>query len=255
MKYALIGRGRMGQVVDRVARARGHECILTVDPAGEPEGESSAGTLSQADLEGVEVAFEFTTPDTAEENVSRLVEAGVPVVCGTTGWSPGSDLDKRCHGARTAVVIAPNFSVGVNLFFLLARDAARRIGTIGGYNDWIIETHHRGKIDAPSGTAARLAAIISEADPRHPKIMAGDPDGGVGEDVLHVASVRAGHEPGHHVAGFDGPDDCIELHHRLRNRDGLARGAVLAAEWIPGRIGRFQFGDVLENLLEEGPLV
>ncbi len=262
MNYALVGRGRMGSAVDRVAREQGHRPVLTVDPdrsrtCGD-QGGTQVATLQEADWKEVEVAFEFTRPDAAEGNVAWLLDAGVPVVCGTTGWTPTPELERKCRSAGIAAVIAPNFSIGVNLFLQVARDAARRIGALAasghseGYRDWILETHHRGKKDAPSGTAILLAQAVSGADPRRPVVVEGDPAGGVGPDALHVASLRAGYEPGHHVVGFDGPDDQIELHHRLRNRDGLARGAVLAAEWLKGRTGLFDFHAVLSDLLEKG---
>ncbi len=135
---------------------------------------------------------------------------------------------------------------------MVVRDAAARFGAAGGYCDWILESHHRGKADAPSGTAKRLAEIVSAADPRSPKVVEGNPEGRLNQEVVHVASLRAGHEPGMHAVGFDSLHDEVELRHRLRNRDGLALGAVLAAEWLGGRSGLFDFQPVLLDLIEKG---
>ena len=251
MNYALVGRGRMGRTVERLAGERGHRLALVVDPAP-GEGAPSAPGVADADFNGIDVAFEFTLPGEAAGNVEALVAAGVPVVCGTTGWTPGPELHRRACERNVGVVVAPNFSVGVNLFFMVVRDAAARFGAAGGYGDWILESHHRGKAAAPSGTAKRLAEIVSAADPRSPMVVEGNPEGSLPESAIHVASLRAGHEPGMHAVGFDSVHDEVEFRHRLRNRDGLALGAVLAAEWLAGRSGLFDFQPVLLDLIEKG---
>ena len=251
MNYALVGRGRMGQAVERLAGERGHRLALVVDPAP-GQGAPSAPAVGHADFTGIDVAFEFTLPGEAPGNVDALVAAGVPVVCGTTGWTPDPRLHHRAREKNVAVVVAPNFSVGVNLFFMVVWDAAARFGAAGGYGDWILESHHRGKVDAPSGTARKLAEIVSAADPRSPRVVEGNPEGRLPQDALHVASVRTGNEPGMHTVGFDSLHDEVELRHRLRNRDGLALGAVLAAEWLAGRSGLFDFQPVLLDLIEKG---
>lgn len=249
MKYALVGCGRMGRAVDRLAAERGHTRGVVVDPAGDV---GSCPALDEADLSGIDLAFEFTLPNQAESNVEQLVRAGIPVVCGTTGWEPGPGLHALARERQVGVVVAPNFSVGVNLFFMVVRDAAARFGAAGGYADWILESHHRGKADAPSGTARRLAEIVAAADPRCPGVVEGPPAGRLPEETVHVASLRSGHDPGTHSVGFDSLHDEVQLRHRLRNRDGLALGAVLAAEWLAGRSGLFDFQPVLLDLIKKG---
>jgi 4-hydroxy-tetrahydrodipicolinate reductase len=251
MNYALVGRGRMGCAVERLAGERGHRLALVVDPTP-GEGAPSVSSIREADFTGIDVAFEFTLPGEAAGNVEALVAAGVAVVCGTTGWVPDPRLGRVAKERNIGVIVAPNFSVGVNLFFMVVRDAAARFGAAGGYDDWILESHHRGKADAPSGTARQLAKIISDADPRSPGVVEGNPEGSLPRETIHVASLRAGHEPGMHAVGFDSLHDEVELRHRLRNRDGLALGAVLAAEWIDGKAGLFDFQPVLLDLIEKG---
>ena len=252
MKFALIGYGKMGRAIETIARERGHELVGIVDPAG--GGRRVRKRLDGSTLGGAEVAFEFTQPSTAESNVIRLLEAGVAVVCGTTGWSPGSaELSKALRGSKVGAIVAPNFSLGMNLFYMAVAEAAGTLGRVGMYDAFVVESHHRGKLDAPSGTAAHLAAILQEAAPEYSTVQFGCPaEGGVSGGSIHVASVRAGHEPGVHTVGFDGPHDQISLTHRGRGRGGLALGAVVAGEWIVKRRGLHGFEDVLEDFLGKG---
>jgi 4-hydroxy-tetrahydrodipicolinate reductase len=149
--------------------------------------------------------------------------------------------------------VAPNFSVGMNLFYRVVTEAARAFGSVGLYDAFILESHHRGKPDAPSGTAARLATVVQEAAPSYSTVQFGCPaEGAVSRDSIHVASVRAGHEPGVHTVGFDGPYDQISLTHRGRGRGGLALGAVLAGEWIAKRRGLHGFDRVLAEIPAKG---
>ena len=251
MKYAMIGYGRMGRAVDVQARERGHERVAIVDldaPDAQPRIEPDR--LVQAD-----VAFEFTVAKAAEDNLLALVRAGVSVVCGTTGWEPSAILRTALDASSVGVVLAPNFSVGVNLFFRIVDHAARLLATLGLHDPFIQEAHHRGKLDAPSGTARRLASIVLEADPRLLRVQAGNPpEGALPADTLQVSSTRAGIEPGVHLVGFDGAHDLVTLQHRARGREGFALGAVLAAEWLDRQAPRgwHTFESVLSAILAEG---
>jgi 4-hydroxy-tetrahydrodipicolinate reductase len=252
VKFALIGYGKMGKAIDAVARDRGHELVAIVDPAG--RGRRVRKRLDGRALGGAKVAFEFTKPSTAESNVIRLLEAGVAVVCGTTGWTPGStDLRRAVRRSKAGAIVAPNFSLGMNLFYLAVTEAARTLGKVGIYDAFVLESHHRGKLDAPSGTATRLASIVQEAAPDYSTVQIGCPaEGAVSRGSIHVASVRAGHEPGVHSVGFDGPYDQITLTHRGRGRGGLALGAVVAGEWVVKRRGLHGFDRVLKDFLAKG---
>jgi 4-hydroxy-tetrahydrodipicolinate reductase len=195
------------------------------------------------------MAFEFTLPGSAERNVSALLEEGVSVVCGTTGWAPSEALLSATERTEAGCMVAPNFSLGVNLFFRVVEGAARTLGALKMYDAFVQEAHHRGKADAPSGTARRLAEIVVGADPRLESVLEGHPPGRLPPGCLQVTSTRAGSEPGTHRVGFDGPHDLVTLEHRARGRDGLALGAVLAAEWLEERRGMHRFEEVLDAIL------
>ena len=242
MRYALIGYGRMGRAVDEQARARGHERTAIVDGAG-------AAVPGATELHGARVAFEFTTPDAAERNIRGLLEAGSSVVCGTTGFEPRPALAEVAEAAGVGLLIAPNFSIGVQLFFRAVGETARAFATLELYDAFVQEEHHRAKLDAPSGTARRLASILLEADPRLERVVEGHARGPLPQGALSVVATRAGFEPGTHRVGFDGPHDRVTLEHRARGREGFALGAVLAAEWLVGRRGRHEFDEVLDAIV------
>lgn len=248
MRYALVGYGKMGRAIEAAAAARGHTVGTIVDRAA--GGRGVARTLAKATWSGVTVAFEFTEPATAKDNVIALLQRGIGVVCGTTGWEADDPALRRAAKASTAAaVIAPNFSVGMNLFYAAVADAARRYLTVGGFDPWIAEWHHRAKADAPSGTARHLAGIVAAAAPGGAAVIEGLGKTPPAPGDVHVAAVRAGSQPGRHLVGFDGPDDAVTLEHVARGREGFARGAVLAAEWLRGRRGLHRFDEVLDDLM------
>lgn len=246
MNYALVGRGRMGRAIAGQAERRGHTCVATFDSAA-----ASAGIDGERLADAV-VAFEFTQGPAAERNATALLRAGCSVVCGTTGWIPSNALRELAARCSCAFMLAPNFSLGVQLFFRIADDAARRIAKLGLHEPYVHEAHHRGKRDMPSGTARRLAEILLEADPRLTDVLEGHHDGVLAPGVLQVTSIRAGAEPGRHTLGFDGAHDTITLSHRARSRDGFALGAVLAGEWIAGRSGWQSFDGAVDEFLARG---
>jgi len=241
VRYALVGHGRMGRAIETAAADRGHQRVASVD--------SADVAIDAASLAGAEVAFEFTRPEAAASNVLALLAAGVGVICGTTGWSPDRAIDRSAGAAAGGLIVAPNFSIGVNLFFRMTRQAGRMLAAAGIHQPFVSEMHHRGKLDAPSGTARRLAEILIEEDPRLGGMLAGNPDGPLPPDMLQVVSVRAGGEPGTHTVGFDGEQDRIVLQHSARSRAGFALGAVIGAEWIRDKQGMHGFDEVLDDLL------
>lgn len=256
MKFALIGHGRMGREIERLATGRGHECVATLCT-----GDAVIEAVRRGNaLAGADVGFEFTQPDAAAGNVAALIDAGVAVICGTTGWEADAALCAKAEAAPAPVLIAPNFSLGMNLFYRMVRDAARLVGSVSAnaatYDPFLWEAHHRGKLDAPSGTARRLTEIMREADPHITAVVEGAADGGVPDGALHVASVRAGSIPGTHSVGWDGPFDTITLEHRARSRSVFALGAIHAAEWIIAGSdvsrGILSFDELLDQRIRSG---
>jgi len=201
MKIALIGYGKMGHIIETIALERGHEVVARID-AGDA-----------FDLKDAEVAIEFTTPATAQENILRAWAQGVPVVCGTTGWDAQAllDEDRRLH-TKPMLVWKSNFSVGVNIFFELNKQLAAAMQSQPQYTPSITETHHIHKLDKPSGTAKTLAEQIGKQVP--------------------IESIREGEVPGTHVVTWDSEEDTIVITHIAKGRRGFALGAVIAAEQL-----------------------
>jgi 4-hydroxy-tetrahydrodipicolinate reductase len=182
-------------------------------------------------MEGVDVALEFTRPDAAPGNVKRLIEAGIPTVCGTTGWDAGrTAIAELLRDRGGALLYAPNFSVGVHLFLRAARELARQVAGRNEFAGAITEEHHATKRDAPSGTALLLQERLSEVD------AARD---------FPITSVREGATPGTHTIAYEGRFERIALTHIAYGREGFAAGALAAAEWLPGRSGVFGIEDML----------
>ncbi|MBR4499559.1 MAG: 4-hydroxy-tetrahydrodipicolinate reductase [Paludibacteraceae bacterium] len=212
MKIALIGYGKMGHMIEEVALERGHEIVARID-------------MDDAfDLNGADVAIEFTTPLTAKDNILRAWAQGVPVVCGSTGWNAQEllDEDKRIHN-KPMLVWSSNYSVGVNIFFELNKFLAERMESQPQYTPSITETHHIHKLDKPSGTAKTLAEQIENELPSL--------QGGAG-GRLPIESIREGEVPGTHEVMWDSEEDTIVITHIAKGRRGFALGAVLAAEQL-----------------------
>ena len=211
MKIAIIGYGKMGHMIEEVALSRGHEIVATID-AGDA-----------FDLKGADVAIEFTTPATAEENIHKAWAQGVPVVSGSTGWDAAAliDEDRRTHD-KQMLVWSSNYSVGVNIFFEVNKLLAAKMASQPQYTPSITETHHIHKLDKPSGTAKTLAEQIRDIDmSKHRNI----------EDI-QIESIREGEVPGTHEVKWDSEEDTIIITHIAKGRRGFALGAVLAAEDI-----------------------
>lgn len=218
MKLLIVGYGKMGRLVDELASAQGHTVVGRVD----------AGRDEWAPADAV---IDFSTADALLANFPRYLELRAPLVIGTTGWNPHRDrLRAAAVTGRLGVVASANFSIGVNVFQLVAAEAARLMREQEQYGAWLHEAHHAAKLDAPSGTALLLRDAMVHA--------------GFSRDI-DVSSTRAGSIPGTHTIGFDSSSDTIELTHTARDRRGFASGALLAARWVQGREGWFSMLDVL----------
>ena len=235
MRIAVVGYGKMGHEVEAVLRDRGHEpaCI----------------DLGEAFPAGCVVGIDFTEPGAVVGNVEAALRAGARYVVGTTGWLEKlPEVGAAVTKAGGGLVHAANFSLGVNLFYRIVRDAAGLLAGFADYDPYVLEKHHRQKKDAPSGTARVLADIVEgSAGPRRTAVDR--LEGALPAEAFHVAAVRAGGIVGDHVVGFDSGGDEILLEHRARTRRGFAQGAVLAAEWIATRTGVHAFEAVLDDLI------
>ena len=237
MKVAVIGYGRMGHAVEAVARERGHDVVARLD-LDDP--------ITRSSLAGAQVAIDFTLPDAVVANAQRVAEAEVSLVIGTTGWYEGMDeVRAAIQSAGSGCIWAPNFSLGVQLFLRLAREAGRLADVLEEYDVHVHEAHHRHKVDHPSGTAISLAEILLETLGRKTSWREEPADGVPDPAVLWVSSARAGETPGTHEVALEGPADSIVVRHTARGRDGFARGAVAAAEWVNGKKGFFSVDDML----------
>lgn len=237
MKIALTGYGKMGKEVEKMAVARNHEIILTIDNPEEWEAKSTL--LAQAD-----VAIEFSTPDSAVKNMIKCFKQGIPIVCGTTGWNDKLDyVSEQCKLLNGTLLYGSNFSIGVNIFFEINKLLAKLMNNQHEYGVNIEEIHHVNKLDAPSGTAISLANdIISNLDRKSSwtNMEANN------YNELEITSIRTDHVPGIHIVNYHSAADTIEIKHSANNRSGLALGALIAAEWIKGKKGVFTFHEILQ---------
>ena len=227
MRIAIVGYGKMGRMVEDTALRRGHEVVCRIDK----DNISELDSLQHAD---VDAAIEFSTPLTAYGNVKTLLQKGIPVVCGTTGWDVEMLKQEYAHthpdNNGTPWIWASNFSVGVNLLFAVNCYLAQLMHAWGQYKPSVEETHHIHKLDKPSGTAKTLAEDIQSC----------------GYTGVPVESVREGEVPGIHTVSWDSTDDCLSLTHTAKSRTGFALGAVIAAEWLQGRTGLHTMQEVLD---------
>ncbi|WP_297451833.1 4-hydroxy-tetrahydrodipicolinate reductase [uncultured Alistipes sp.] len=236
MDIALIGYGKMGREIEKILLDRGHGVPLIVD-------QNNASELNAENLRGIDAAIEFSTPETAFGNLSVCLEAGVPVVCGTTGWLERFDEAKAlCREKGGAFFYASNYSVGVNVFFEVNRRLAELMGRLDEYDVTVEETHHTQKKDAPSGTAITLAEDIVRNVERKRRWTCGTT---TVPDELEITAVRRGTVPGIHTVTYESEADTITVSHNAKSRRGFALGAVLAAEFIAGKRGVFSMKDLL----------
>lgn len=237
MKIALIGYGKMGKEIEQILIARGHTIPMIIDL-------NNTNDLDAAHLKEIDVAIEFTTPSTAYGNVVKCLEAGVPVVCGTTAWLDKlPQVEQLCKEKNGAFFYASNYSIGVNIFFEINRHLAQLMNRFGEYDVTIEETHHTQKKDAPSGTAVTLAEGILENLDRKQKWVCGTTT--VPEE-LEVVAIRRSVVPGTHTVTYESDVDSLSITHMAKSRRGFALGAVLAAEFLHGKTGIFSMKDLMK---------
>ena len=231
MKIALLGYGKMGQVIEKIALQRGHEIVLRKSIEDSFDG-----------LENADVAIDFSAPDAAVANISTSLKLGIPVISGTTGWlSEYENMVQLCKEKNTAFISSSNFSLGVNIFFELNEYLAKIMSKFDAYKVGIEEIHHTQKLDSPSGTSISLAnGIIKNSTYENWTL-----ENPMSNDIV-IDAKRIENVPGTHTVSYNSNVDLIEIKHLAHNREGFALGAVIAAEWILGKKGVFTMKDVLE---------
>lgn len=236
MKIALIGYGKMGQAIERIAQQRGHEVVLRISTANRAD-------MTPGNLRNAEVAIEFSVPHVARQNVLECLESGLAVVSGTTGWNEHlQEAKDKAVLHDTAFLHASNFSIGVNIFFEVNKLLARLMAGRSDYDVKVEETHHIHKKDAPAGTAITLAEQIIAQRGGHTAWTLNAADGA---DTIPIFSHRIGDVPGTHHVSYSSEIDTIDISHTAHNRNGFALGAVLAAEFLAGKKGVYSMTDVL----------
>ncbi|RPI24012.1 MAG: dihydrodipicolinate reductase [Acidobacteria bacterium] len=226
MRIALIGYGKMGKTVERLARESGHTISRTIDIDDNPKEAGFSGDW----VKNTDVLIDFSLAAAVPGNIRNAIAAGLPIVVGATGWyAQVEQLRREVEARGGACLYSSNFSLGVQTLFFLVRQAAKVLARFEDFHPFVVETHHVQKLDAPSGTALTIQKIMGEYY----------------ENAVPVSSVRAGFFPGTHTVGFDSSVDTLTLEHTARSREGFARGALLAAEWIQGKKGFFTFEQII----------
>jgi 4-hydroxy-tetrahydrodipicolinate reductase len=229
MKIAIIGYGKMGQMIEKMAVEAGHsiEAYLTSKP------------WHSADLKGADVCIEFTHPEAVLENIKKAAEAKKPIVIGTTGWEDQREVVQSIITShQIGAIYSPNFSIGIHLMLEILSHASKIMNGFEQYDTAGMECHHRDKKDSPSGTALAIAEILKGNIKRLEKVP--------------FSSLRCGSIPGTHTVFFDSPFDTITITHEARNREGFARGAIQAAEWLKGKNGLYSFADCIQEIIKRG---
>ncbi len=232
MKIALLGYGKMGKIIEKLALEKGHSVVY-----------KSTSNSSEGNFEDAEVAIEFSSPEAAHKNISNALKNGIPIVCGTTGWLDRyEEMVKLCEESNGSFIYASNFSVGVNLFFEINDYAAKLMAQWQEYEVSVEEIHHTEKKDAPSGTAITIAEGILKYSEKENWTLDSDK-----ENQLKITAIREDDVKGTHIVQYKSSIDTISLKHEAHSREGFAKGAILAAEWLKDKKGVFTMKDVLSS--------
>jgi 4-hydroxy-tetrahydrodipicolinate reductase len=243
MKIAIIGYGKMGKAIERIALEKGYTISAIVE-------DNSAHSLAQIQPGFADVAVEFTQPDAAPDNLKRLLENQTPVVCGTTGWCKDlSEISEFVQKQNGTLIYGGNFSIGMNLMFRVNQLMAQWMNHFEDYDPWVMEKHHRHKKDAPGGSALMLAHQILENLNRKQRLASPSEleHRPPAPDELSVGVIRSGEITGIHEVGYTNAVETLSFHHQAHNRDGFAQGALTAARWATQRKGIWTFQDILQD--------
>ena len=244
LRIALVGYGKMGREVERIALDRGMEITARID--------IDSPSVSTDEVRKADVVVHFAIPSTVQMHVEELAKLRKPIVVGTTGWTKQAQaIQSIVKSEGIGLVHASNFSVGVNIMYRLLREAGSLFDRFAEYDVAVHEVHHKDKLDAPSGTALSIADVLLDTIKRKREVLSGSPEGKIRPEELQVTSGRYGAAVGIHRVTFDSMADSIEIVHTAKNRTGFALGAVVAAEWVKDKKGMFTFEDVLEDLFKQ----
>jgi 4-hydroxy-tetrahydrodipicolinate reductase len=239
MKIALIGYGKMGKAIEKLALAKGHQITAIVD---------SQNSIENTNFDDVDVAIEFTRPELAVKHMNFCLEIGLPIIVGTTAWQNELKIiTENVSKYNGALVHASNFSIGVNLFFEMNKKLAKIMEAHPAYKLEMTEIHHTQKLDKPSGTAVTLAEEIIEQNTNYKHWRLAESNELENEKEFFIHALREENVPGTHLVNYSSPIDSIQIQHIAHTRDGFALGAILAAEWIKNKKGIFTMKDVLQN--------
>ncbi|MFP4400810.1 MAG: 4-hydroxy-tetrahydrodipicolinate reductase [Candidatus Woesearchaeota archaeon] len=247
MNVAIIGYGRMGHMIESLTTQKGINVISTIDKFSK---EAKFTEINEESMKDVDVAIDFTYPDSAIENMKQISSLGVNLVMGTTGWYDHMDEAKEIiQKAATGMIWSGNFSLGVNLFFKIIENTSKIMNNADDYDIFVHEFHHNQKADSPSGTALMIGERILKNISRKKKIVSEELKRKINPEEIHVSSTRSGNIPGTHMVGFDSIADTIEIKHTARTREGFALGAIKAAEFIKGKKGFYNIDDLMKEII------
>lgn len=242
-KIGLIGYGKMGQLIHQIALKRGHQVPVIIDVSCD---KATAKDITAESVQEVDVLIDFSVPQEAVNNLKKAASLGKNYVMGTTGWtSQIQEVQKIVQDADIGFIWASNFSLMVQLFFKITREAAKLVNKYEEIDVASWEAHHKHKIDSPSGTAETIGGILLAEIDRKKQLLLDRPEGKINPEDLHLATIRVGEVPGTHAVIFDSDSDTIELKNTSRNRNGFALGAVIAAEFIVNKKGFYDFAEVV----------
>jgi len=248
LKVGLIGYGKMGQILHKLSKDFGIEVTAIIDPFHE---QATGKEITKKNLETCDVCIDFTTPAVVLENIEKLIELKMPVVVGTTGWYHALEkVKKQVERNNATLMFGSNYSIGVNVFFKMIDYASHLMNQVKGYDVAGFESHHRMKKDIPSGTAETIADIILNQSDKKNKVTYQPGNRAIDKDELHFTSMRCGNINGLHEIIFDSKEDQISIKHEARNREGFAKGALMAAHFIVNKKGIYEFKDYFEEILE-----
>jgi 4-hydroxy-tetrahydrodipicolinate reductase len=248
LRLALSGYGKMGKMVEETAKGFDIEIVSIIDPNinGFPS------EINKSSLNNAQICIDFTQPEAVLDNCRKAAANHVNMVIGTTGWEKNhQDIESIAQQYQVGILYGSNFSLGMNAFYRIIEEAAIMMSKLPEYDVYGLEMHHNQKKDSPSGTAKELARILLDKISRKTKIQYEMVNRKIEASELHFVSLRAGSIPGTHTVGFDSNADTIELTHRVRNRTGLALGAIKGALWLQNKQGIYRFNEVFEDILNK----